>query len=110
MTDIEKLKELKEQIEPLVKSAEEIQDTIYKAELSKDRFRFFDYETCKYWIKIVSVNERLCDIIEVFEDYSTNSCRIQRGTNSFSWLKEGIPVVEEIFNVKYNEILNKIKL
>ena len=110
MTDQEKLDDLNKQIDSLVNQKLEITDTLAKAALSKDRFRFFDYGDYKYWIKIVFVNESDCDTIEVFEEYSTNSCRIERDTNSFSWLQEGISVVEEIFNATYNEILNKIKL
>lgn len=108
MTDIERLNELNSKIESLFKERDEIEDTIHKAALAKDRFRFIDYSETKYWIKIVSVDEHDCDTIELC--YTNNSYRITRGSNTFDWLLCSIPVVEQIFNDKLEEFLSKIKL
>lgn len=110
MTNIEKLKELNTKIESLTKERDEIEDTIFKSALAKDRFRFIDYGDTKYWIKIVSVNEHDCDTIELCYDILNKSYRIEREHNVFDWLLSGIPVVEQIFNTKFEEFLNKIKL
>lgn len=110
MTDIEKLNELDSKIESLTKERNEIEDTIHKASLAKDRFRFIDYDDTKYWIKIVSVDEHDCDTIELCYNSVDKFYRIERGHNAFNWLLSSIPVVEEIFNVKLEEFLNKIKL
>lgn len=110
MTDIEKFNELASKIESLTKERDEIEDTIQKAQLSKNRFRFIDYFDTKYWIKIVSVEENSCDTIELCFDALTKSYRIERNHNTFNWLLSGIPTVEEIFNAKFDEFINKIKL
>ena len=110
MTDIEKLKELKEQIEPLVKSAEEIQDTIYKADLSKNRFKYWDYGYDQYWIKIVSIDESQCSTIELIESKDDPTIKISLNKNSFPWLITGTNITEEIFNKKREEFINRIKL
>jgi len=110
MTDIEKLNELNTKIESLTKERDEIEDTIHKSTLAKDRFRFIDYGDTRYWIKIVSINEHDCDAIELCYDTLNKTYRIERGHDVFDWLLSGIPVVEQIFNAKFEEFLNKIKL
>ena len=110
MTDIEKLNELNSKIESLTKERDEIEDTMCKAALAEERFRFIDYGDTKYWIKIVSINEHDCNTIELCYDTLSITYRIERGHDVFSWLLSSIPVVEQIFNDKLEEFLSKIKL
>lgn len=110
MTDIEKYNELASKVDSLTKEMEEIEDTLNKASLAKERFRFIDYYNIKYWIKIISVEEDSCDTIELCYDILAKSYKIERNHSTFNWLLSGIPVVEELFNTKFNEFINKIKL
>lgn len=110
MTDVEKYKELASKVDSLTKEMKEIKDTLNKASLAKERFRFIDYYDTKYWVKIISVEDNSCDTIELCYDCLTKSYRIERSHSTFNWLLSGIPVVEEIFNTKFNEFINKIKL
>lgn len=110
MTDIEKLKELKEKIEPLKKEAAEIQDTIYKSKLAASRFKYFDYGYCKFWIKITSIGAEECSTIELRESYDVPHIQLSESTENFSWLIGGIDITEEVFNKKREELINKLKL
>ena len=110
MTDVEKLKELKEQIEPLIKSAEEIQDTIYKTELAKSRFKYWDYGYVQYWLKITSVGEEECSVIELCEYPNEPAIKINTGVESFAWVVTGTDITEEVFNKKREELINRLKL
>lgn len=110
MTDIEKYNELASKVDSLTKEMKEIKDTLNKASLAKERFRFIDYYNIKYWIKIISVEENNCDTIELCYDVLAKSYKIERNHNTFNWLLSGIPVVEELFNAKLDEFINKIKL
>ena len=110
MTDIEKYNELASKVDSLTKEMKEIKDTLNKASLANERFRFIDYYNIKYWIKIISVEENKCDTIELCYDVVAKSYRIERNHNTFNWLLSGIPVVEELFNAKLDEFINKIKL
>lgn len=110
MTDIEKYNELASKVDSLTKEMKEIEDTLNKASLAKERFRFIDYYDTKYWIKIISVGENRCDTIELCYDTVARSYKIERNHNTFNWLLSGIPVVEELFNTKLDEFIKKIKL
>lgn len=110
MTDIEKYNELESKIQSLIKERDEIKDTVQKSDLSKNRFRFIDYKDLKYWIKILSVGECECEVLIVYSYFDSNSINISRRFEKMDWLCTGIPTVEEIFNAKFDEYLNKIKL
>lgn len=110
MTDQEKLKDLNKQIDSLTKQKTEIVDTLAKSELAKNRFRFLDLGTYKYWIKIQSIDTDMCTVLELFIDYDEPLIRAQKCSESFDWLMSSIPVVEEIFNAKYKEFLDNLKL
>ena len=110
MTDIEKYNELASKVDSLTKEMKEIEDTSNTAYITKERFRLIDYYNIKDWIKIISVEENKCDTIELCYDVVAKSYRIERNHNTFNWLLSGIPVVEELFNAKLDEFINKIKL
>lgn len=110
MTDQEKLDDLNKQIDSLTKQKEEITDTLAKSELSKNRFRFLDLGDYKYWIKVLNIGADMCTTLELYEDYGEPLTKIQKCQESFNWLVCSIPIVEEIFNSKYKEFLDKLKL
>lgn len=110
MTDQEKLDELNKQIDSLVEQKIEVADTLAKAELAKNRYRFLDLGDYKYWIKVLNIGADMCTALELFEDYGEPLTRVQKSQESFDWLMSSIPIVEEIFNTKYKEFLDKLKL
>lgn len=112
MTDSEELKEVERQLEPLLKKKEELEDTIIKAELAKNRFRRMDYIIETYYYKILSVNEENCDVIELYINNHTwnPGIRISRYNGSFAILQSTEVISEEDFKQKYNELLNRLKL
>lgn len=106
----EKLDEINKQIESLVKQKFEIEDTIIKAELAKNRFRFLDYGNFKYWIKIINIGTDKCLVLELYTDYENSSIKIVKEEESLKWVYSAIPIVEEIFKAKYKEFIDKLKL
>lgn len=103
------LKEIEDQIKELLKKKQEILDTQMKSELSKNRFRFIDYESIKYWVKILSVGECECEVLIVYAYFDSNSLNISRRFERMDWLLTGVPIVEGIFNAKLEEYIKKIK-
>lgn len=106
MTDSERLEELEKQLEPLVKEKEALKDTIQKAELAKNRYRYYDFGPEQYWVKICSVGERMCDCIEIYG--APNIIKVTKFTVSFSWLEAGIATTEQVFNNKLNEAAHEL--
>ena len=110
MTDKEQLEEIYKKMNSLAKQADEIQDTIAKAELAKNRCRFLDLGDCKYWIKILTIGIAKCSVLELYTNYSEPLVRVQRCQESFSWLLSSIPVLDSIFDAKYKEFLDNVKI
>lgn len=110
MTDKEQLEEIYKKMNSLAKQANEIQDTIAKVELAKNRCRFLDLGDCKYWIKILTIGIDKCSVLELYTDYSEPLVRVQRCQESFSWLLSSIPVLDSIFDAKYKEFLDNVKI
>lgn len=110
MTDLEKLKELQEKIEPLKKEVTEVQDTIYKTELAKSRYKYWDYGYAKYWVKIKSVNEENCTVLQIWESPEPPFIQFSDTEEPFSWLITGTDITEDVFNKKREEIINKLKV
>ena len=108
MTDSETLKDISKQIADLLVKQSEIQDTILKAELSKNRYRYCDYGEDMYWYKIISVNE--CTILELHLRESNKFGSISYCEESLTLANRGDIITEQEFIDKYNEFINKIKL
>lgn len=105
----EKFEELDKKIKSLTKERDIVKYAIIKDELTKNKYRFFDFGDSKYWVKVLDVRENECETIEVFIDFLDNHIRIERGINNVNWLLYGIPIVEEIFNENYQKYLDKLK-
>ena len=108
MTDSETLKDISKQIADLLVKQSEIQDTILKAELSKNRYRYCDYGEDMYWYKIISVNE--CTVLELHLRESNKFGSISYCEESLTLANRGDIITEQEFIDKYNEFINKIKL
>lgn len=110
MTDSETLKDISKQIADLLVKQSEIQDTILKAELSKNRYRYCDYGEDMYWYKIISVNECNCTVLELHLRESNEFGSISYCEESLTLSNRGDIITEQEFIDKYNEFINKIKL
>lgn len=108
MTDSETLKDISKQIADLLVKQSEIQDTILKAELSKNRYRYCDYGEDRYWYKIISVNE--CTVLELHLRESNRFYSISYCEESLTLANRGDVITEQEFINTYNEFINKIKL
>ena len=104
----ETLKDISKQIADLLVKQSEIQDTILKAELSKNRYRYCDYGEDMYWYKIISVNE--CTVLELHLRESNKFGSISYCEESLTLANRGDIITEQEFIDKYNEFINKIKL
>lgn len=112
MTDSETLKDISKQIADLLVKQSEIQDTILKSELSKNRnrYRYCDYGEDMYWYKIISVNECNCTVLELHLRESNKFGSISYCEESLTLASRGDIITEQEFIDKYNEFINKIKL
>lgn len=110
MTDSETLKNISKQIADLSVIQSERQDTILKAKLSKNRYRYCDYGEDMYWYKIISVNECNCTILELHLRESNKFGSISYCEESLTLANRGDIITEQEFIDKYNEFINKIKL
>lgn len=110
MTDSETLKDIKKQIAELLVKQCEIEDTILKDKLSKNRYRYCDYGEDMYWYKILSVNESSCTVLELHLVEPNRSYSISHCDESLGLANRGDAITEQEFIDKYNEFINKIKL
>ena len=110
MTDSETLKDLNKQIADLLVKQCEIEDTILKDELSKNRYRYCDYGEDMYLYKIISVNEGSCTVLELHLRESNEFGSISYCEESLTLANRGDVITEQEFIDKYNEFINKIKL
>lgn len=110
MTDSETLKDINKQITDLLVKQSEIQDTILKDELSKNRYRYCDYGEDMYWYKIISVNERNCTVLELHLRESNKFGSISYCEESLTLANRGDTITEQEFIDIYNEFIKKIKL
>lgn len=110
MTDSETLKDISKQIADLLVKQSEIQDTILKDELSKNRYRYCDCGEDTYWYKIISVNEHSCTVLELHLVESNRFYSISYCEESLTLANRGNIITEQEFINIYNEFINKIKL
>ena len=110
MTDYETLKDISKQIADLLVKQSEIEDTILKDELSKNRYRYCDYGEDRYWYKIISVNEHSCTVLELHLRESNEFGSISYCEESLTLANRGDVITEQEFINTYNEFINKIKL
>ena len=110
MTDSETLKDIKKQIAELLVKQCEIEDTILKDKLSKNRYRYCDYGEDMYWYKIISVNEGSCTVLELHLRESNDFGSISYCEESLTLADRGTVITEQEFIDKYNEFIKKIKL
>ena len=110
MTDSETLKDISKQIADLLVKQSEIQDTILKDELSKNRYRYCDYGEDTYLYKISSVNECNCTVLELHLRESNEFGSISYCEESLTLANRGDTITEQEFINIYNEFINKIKL
>lgn len=110
MTDSETLKNISKQIADLLVKKSEIEDTILKDELSKNRYRYCDYGEDMYWYKIISVNERSCTVLELHLRESNEFGSISYCEESLTLANRGSTITEQEFIDIYNKFINKIKL
>ena len=110
MTDSETLKDISKQIADLLIKQCEIEDTILKDALSKNRYRYCDYGEDMYWYKIISVNECNCTVLELHLRESNKFGSISYCDESLGLANRGDAITEQEFIDKYNEFINKIKL
>lgn len=110
MTDSEILKDISKQIADLLVKQSEIQDTILKTELSKNRYRYCDYGEDMYWYKIISVNEHSCTVLELHLRESNEFGSISYCEESLTLANRGNVITEQEFIDVYNEFIKKIKL
>lgn len=110
MTDSETLKDISKQIADLLVKQSEIQDTILKDELSKNRYRYCDCGEDTYWYKIISVNEHSCTVLELHLVESNRFYSISYCEESLTLANRGNIITEQEFINTYNEFINKIKL
>lgn len=110
MTDSETLKDISKQIADLLVKQSEIQDTILKDELSKNRYRYCDYGEDMYWYKIISVNERNCTVLELHLRESNKFGSISYCEEPLTLANRGDTITEQEFIDIYNEFIKKIKL
>ena len=110
MTDSETLKNISKQIADLLVKKSEIEDTILKDELSKNRYRYCDYGEDMYWYKIISVNECNCTVLELHLRESNGFGSISYCEESLTLANRGSTITEQEFINIYNEFINKIKL
>lgn len=110
MTDSETLKDISKQIADLLVKQSEIQDTILKDELSKNRYRYCDYGEDMYWYKIISVNEHGCTVLELHLRESNEFGSISYCEESLTLANRGSVITEQEFIDVYNEFIKKIKL
>lgn len=110
MTDSETLKDISKQIADLLVKQSEIQDTILKTELSKNRYRYCDYGEDMYWYKIISVNEHGCTVLELHLRESNEFGSISYCEESLTLANRGNVITEQEFIDIYNEFIKKIKL
>ena len=110
MTDSETLKDISKQIADLLVKKSEIEDTILKDELSKNRYRYCDYGEDTYWYKIISVNECNCTVLELHLRESNEFGSISYCEESLTLANRGNTITEQEFINAYNEFINKIKL
>lgn len=110
MTDSEALKDIEDQIANLLIKQCEIEDTILKDALSKNRYRYCDYGEDMYWYKILSVNESSCTVLELHLVESNRSYSISYCDESLGLANRGDAITEQEFIDKYDEFINKIKL
>lgn len=110
MTDSETLKDISKQITDLLVKQSEIQDTILKTELSKNRYRYCDYGEDMYWYKIISVNEHSCTVLELHLREYNEFGSISYCEESLTLANRGAVITEQEFIDKYNEFIKKIKL
>lgn len=110
MTDSETLKDINKQVADLLVKQGEIEDTILKDELSKNRYRCCDYVTDVYWYKIISVNEYNCTVLELHLVEPNRFYSISYCEESLTLANRGDAITEQEFIDKYNEFINKIKL
>lgn len=110
MTDSEALKDIEDQIADLLVKQCEIEDTILKDALSKNRYRCCDYDIDVYWYKIISVNEHNCTVLELHLVEPNRSYSISYCDESLGLANRGDVITEQEFIDKYNEFINKIKL
>ena len=110
MTDSETLKDVSKQIADLLVKQSEIEDTILKDELSKNRYRYCDYGEDMYWYKIISVNECNCTVLELHLVESNRFYSISYCEESLTLANRGNIITEQEFINTYNEFINKIKL
>lgn len=104
---MESLEELKKQIEELIKKEEELEDTLAKEELAKNRFRHANYGDCEYWVKVLTVNETNCDVVLV--SHIDDSWRLSRQKESMLWLYRTEVITEETYISKFNDIYQLVK-
>ena len=110
MTDSETLKDISKQMADLLVKQSEIQDTILKDELSKNRYRYCDYGEDMYWYKIISVNECNCTVLELHLRESNKFGSISYCEESLTLANRGNAITEQEFIDIYNEFIKKIKL
>lgn len=110
MTDSETLKDISKQIADLLVKQSEIQDTILKTELSKNRYKYCDYGEDMYWYKIISVNEHGCTVLELHLRESNEFGSISYCEESLTLANRGNVITEQEFIDIYNEFIKKIKL
>ena len=110
MTNSETLKDISKQIADLLVKQSEIQDTISKTELSKNRYRYCDYGEDMYWYKIISVNECNCTVLELHLRESNEFSSISYCEESLTLANRGDVITEQEFINTYNKFINKIKL
>ena len=110
MTDSETLKDISKQIADLLVKQSEIEDTILKDELSKNRYRYCDYGDDIYWYKIISVNEHSCTVLELHLRESNEFGSISYCEESLTLANRGNVITEQEFINTYNKFINKIKL
>lgn len=110
MTDSEALKDIEDQIANLLIKQCEIEDTILKDALSKNRYRYCDYGEDIYWYKIISVNECNCTVLELHLRESNKFGSISYCEESLTLANRGNAITEQEFIDIYNEFIKKIKL
>lgn len=110
MTDSETLKDINKQITDLLVKQSEIQNTILKDELSKNRYKYCDYGEDMYWYKIISVNECNCTVLELHLRESNEFGSISYCEESLTLANRGDTITEQEFIDIYNEFIKKIKL
>lgn len=108
MTDKERVEQINSEIEKLTTERNALEDTLAKSFLSKNRYFYFDYVEDQYYIKILSVNEKDCTTLEIHEN--PDRILISKQNSTFHWILSGTSITEEVFNTKYNETLNNLKI